>query len=338
MHMADALVSPQVGIAAAVVAAGCLGVAARKVKNDRRSENAVALMGVLGAFVFAAQMINFTIPGTGSSGHIVGGVLLAAILGPWAALITLTSVILIQCLVFADGGLMALGCNILNMAVTSCLIAYPLVFKPIMRGGRKSTARLSVAAIAACVVGLECGALLVVGETELSGVTALPADKFLLFMLPIHLVIGLAEGVATAAVLRCVADYKPGLVFHTAAEDGAVKPSGHKLRNVVIAFAVAAVVLGGTFSWIASTNPDGLEWSIGKVAGAAEPVASGLSAAASDFQADTAPVADYGSTFSGIIGIAVVLILLWAVSTLLRRRRVHLSKAQSPVKEEGHHK
>lgn len=334
MHMADALVSPQVGLAAAVVAAGCLGVAARKVRNDRRGENTVALMGVLGAFVFAAQMINFSIPGTGSSGHIVGGVLLAAILGPWAALITLTSVILIQCLVFADGGLMALGCNILNMAVTSCLIAYPLIYKPIMDAGRPSTARISVAAIAACIVGLECGALLVVGETELSGVTVLPADKFLMFMLPIHLVIGLAEGVATAAVLKCVADYKPGLVFSSASGNSRNRTSGRKIRNVVIAFAVAALVLGGAFSWIASTDPDGLEWSIGKVAGAAEPVAKGASAVAAQFQSDTAPVADYSSTFSGIIGIAVVLILLWAVSTLIRRRRVRLHKVPSQGQEE----
>ncbi len=73
-------------------------------------------MGVMGAFVFAAQMINFAIPGTGSSGHIIGGILLAAVLGPWAAFLTLSSVLLLQCLLFADGGFMALGCNILNMA------------------------------------------------------------------------------------------------------------------------------------------------------------------------------------------------------------------------------
>ena len=92
-------------------------------------------MGVMGAFIFAAQMINFSIPGTGSSGHLVGGILLSAILGPWAALITLASVLVIQCLVFADGGFMALGANILNMAALSCLVAYPLLFRPLMKPG-----------------------------------------------------------------------------------------------------------------------------------------------------------------------------------------------------------
>ena len=80
-------------------------------------------MGVMGAFIFAAQMLNFSIPGTGSSGHIVGGILLASMLGPWAAFLTLSSVIIIQCLVFADGGLMAIGCNIINMAAMSTLVA-----------------------------------------------------------------------------------------------------------------------------------------------------------------------------------------------------------------------
>ena len=118
MHMADALVSPAVAGAAAAVSVTLLAVSARKIKRTD-SEKIVPLMGVMGAFVFAAQMINFTIPGTGSSGHIVGGILLGAILGPWAAFLTLASVIVVQCLIFADGGLMALGCNLLNMGVSS---------------------------------------------------------------------------------------------------------------------------------------------------------------------------------------------------------------------------
>ena len=105
--MSDALLSAPVAIVADVVAVGLLVAAASRLKNDKR-DNSVALMGVMGAFIFAAQMVNFSIPGTGSSGHIVGGVLLAAMLGPWAAFLTLSSVLIIQCLIFADGGLMAL--------------------------------------------------------------------------------------------------------------------------------------------------------------------------------------------------------------------------------------
>ena len=122
MHMSDALLSAPVAIAADVAAAGLLVAAALRLKKESR-ENMVPLMGVMGAFVFAAQMVNFAIPGTGSSGHIVGGVLLAALLGPWAGFLTLASVLIIQCLVFADGGLMALGCNIINMGAMTALAA-----------------------------------------------------------------------------------------------------------------------------------------------------------------------------------------------------------------------
>ena len=86
-------------------------------------------MGVVGAFVFAAQMINFSIPGTGSSGHITGGVLLAAILGPEAGFLSLVSILIVQCLFFGDGGLLALGCNIINMVFFSCFIGYKFIKK-----------------------------------------------------------------------------------------------------------------------------------------------------------------------------------------------------------------
>ena len=166
--MSDALVSPPVFAVTGAVSLVLLGTAIWRVKhprNDRREpdardEHIVPLMGVMGAFVFAAQMINFSIPGTGSSGHLVGGILLSAILGPWAALLTLASVLVIQCLVFADGGFMALGANILNMAVLSCLAAYPLLFRPLIKRGA-SPGRIIAASLLASVVGLELGALAV---------------------------------------------------------------------------------------------------------------------------------------------------------------------------------
>ena len=218
--MSDALVSPPVFAVTGAVSLVLLGTAIWKVKhprNDRREpdardEHIVPLMGVMGAFVFAAQMINFSIPGTGSSGHLVGGILLSAILGPWAALLTLASVLVIQCLVFADGGFMALGANILNMAVLSCLVAYPLLFRPLIKRGA-SPGRIIAASLLASVVGLELGALAVTIETEASGITALPMGRFLLFMLPIHLFIGIGEGLATAAVICVVQRYKPELLY-----------------------------------------------------------------------------------------------------------------------------
>ena len=258
MHMADALVSPVVAGATGILSAALVGVAVRKV-NATTTESIIPLMGVMGAFVFAAQMVNFTIPGTGSSGHLIGGVLLSVLLGPWAALVTLTSVLVIQCLLFADGGLMALGCNVLNMAVCSCLIAYPLVFRPLMKAGA-STRRMVCASVAACVTALALGAVFVTLETEASGISALPFQRFLAFMLPIHLIIGIGEGLATAAVLGFVRRYKPELLTHVA------EKRSLSARWIGIGLVLAVMIAVCGYFW-ASSLPDGLEWSIERTVG-----------------------------------------------------------------------
>lgn len=136
MHMADALISPVVGGTMWLGVAGLAAYSAQKVTKSL-DEQKIPLMGVLGAFVFAAQMINFTIPGTGSSGHLGGGMLLAILLGPYAAFLTIASVLTIQALFFADGGLLALGCNIFNLGFFPCFIAYPLIYKQIVRDATK---------------------------------------------------------------------------------------------------------------------------------------------------------------------------------------------------------
>lgn len=316
MHMADALVSPPVAITAGVAAVALLAVASRQVRKDTRP-SLIPLMGVLGAFVFAAQMINFAIPGTGSSGHIIGGVLVAALVGPWAAFLTISSVLIIQCLVFADGGMLALGCNLINMGAVSTLLAYPLIYKPIAGDSTKPW-RLMLASTVACMVGLEIGAFLVTMETEASGITALPLSTFLMFMLPIHLVIGLGEGLATGAVLSFVGASRPDLLLdgeklRPLAEESRVA-KGRKIRPVLLWFGVAAVVLGVCFTWIASGDPDGLEWSIAKVAGGIE---------MGSVTPPTAIVPDYESSFSGILGSAMVIVLLWAFTSLIFRHLDH---------------
>ena len=118
MHMADALVAPAVAATmyACSTVAGGYSVKKVRLENDPKK---IPVMGVMGAFVFATQMINFTIPGTGSSGHLCGGMMLSALLGPFAGFLTMIGVLLIQCLMFADGGLLALGCNIFNMGFYS---------------------------------------------------------------------------------------------------------------------------------------------------------------------------------------------------------------------------
>lgn len=328
MHMSDALVSPSVAAVMGAVSIAALSVAVRKVKrfaaDDRTPDRGSALiptMGVLGAFVFAAQMINFSIPGTGSSGHIVGGILLSALLGPWAALIVLGSVLAVQCLLFADGGFLAFGCNLFNMAVLSCWVAYPLLFRPFVRRD-VSPGRLFAASLVASVAALELGALAVTLETEWSGVTALPVGRFLLFMLPIHLLIGVGEGLATAAVIGALRYYRPGMLADLPA-------TGRRPRRSAAAvlgfFVLAALLIGGSFSWVASADPDGLEWSIEKVAGnagaALEAQPSGAchrwSASA---QRTTALMPDYDTSAAGLVGCGVILAVVGGVSYLFRAK------------------
>ena len=326
MHMSDALVSPAAAAAAGTVSLALLGTAIRKLRPTRsgrladplRNERIVPLMGVMGAFVFAAQMINFAIPGTGSSGHIAGGILLSAVLGPWAALLTLSSVLILQCLLFADGGFLALGCNILNMAVLSCLVAYPLVFKPLMRPDA-TPGRILAASVLASVAALGLGALAVTLETEVSGITALPFGRFLLFMLPIHLAIGLGEGLATGALLNAVRRCRPELLDTGRRQSLNRRRFGRSLAVI----AAAALLLGASFSWLASSRPDGLEWSVARTAGDAEilPAPGEAHRAAAAIQQTTAALPDYGTTTAGLAGCGVILLAAWGGTRLLRTGR-----------------
>lgn len=311
--MSDALVSTPVALTGAVVAAGLLAVAGNKVKKNDNS-SVIPLMGVLGAFVFAAQMINFAIPGTGSSGHVIGGVLLAAFLGPWAAFITLASVLIIQCLVFADGGLLALGCNLINMGAMTTLVAYPFIFKPIA-GDSRNPWRIAAASVVACIAGLELGACLVTFETVLSQVSALHWSDFLSIMLIIHLPIGFCEGLATAAVLAFVARNRPDLIRSTG-----VSASRKQILKAAMWFAIATVVIVGGVVWFASANPDGLEWSIEQLAGTPELESehpTEISVLAGKISNSTSILPDYENPLSGIIGAMIVLLIVWSLTALL---------------------
>jgi cobalt/nickel transport system permease protein len=262
MHMADALLSPAVGGTLWAASAGTLAHCSAKVRKEL-DDRKVPLMGVLGAFLFAAQMISFSIPGTGSSGHLGGGLLLAVLLGPHAAFLTIASVLVVQALFFADGGLLALGCNIFNLGFFPAFVAYPLIYRKIA-GNRPGPGRISVASIVAAVAGLQMGAFAVVLETVASGISSLPFSAFLSLMQPIHLAIGVVEGFATAAVVSFVYKARPE-ILQGAPEARPV--AGHPLRNVLLAFLAAAALTGGVVSWFASGEPDGLEWSIANVAG-----------------------------------------------------------------------
>jgi cobalt/nickel transport system permease protein len=214
MHMADALLSPAVGTTlwAGSVALG--GYASRKLK-ERIDDRTIPLMGVLGAFIFASQMINFTIPGTGSSGHLGGGMILAIILGPHAAFLVMASVLTVQALFFADGGLLALGCNVWNLGFYPCYVIYPYLYKPLV-GDNKKPGRVLVASIVSVVLALQLGAFSVVMETLLSGKSELPFGAFVLMTQPIHLAIGIVEGFVTAGVINYVRSARPEILEYIA--------------------------------------------------------------------------------------------------------------------------
>ena len=309
MHMADALLSPAVGLAMDAVSVAAIGISVAKVKRDELNEKKIPVMGLAGAMVFAGQMVNFTIPATGSSGHICGGILLAGLLGGAPAFLSLTAVLIIQCLFFADGGLLALGCNIFNIGALPCLLIYPLIFKPFCKGSPDNRS-LSIASVLSATAGLSLGAFCIVIQTLLSGVTALPFSTFAALMLPIHFVIGLIEGTVTAAVLCFVFKMRPELID--------VSPSGKNLNGVsikktLVVLTVATVLTGGALSLFASAHPDGLEWALEKAASGIPGPEAGQKTAA-------------GTSAAGLIGAAITFLLAGSaglvISKVKKSRRI----------------
>lgn len=324
MHMADALISPA---AAGTMYALSTGAAAYSVKKIRQENDPkkIPVMGVMGAFVFATQMINFTIPGTGSSGHLCGGMLLTALLGPQAGFLTMIGVLLIQCLLFADGGLLALGANVWNMAFYGCFIGYYLIWRPMMRKNM-STGKIIAGSILGSMITLQMGAFSVVIETMLSGVTELPFTVFAAAMQPIHLAIGFVEGCITAAVLVFVYQARPELLKDSAKTEESNRISYKKTIGILALF---ALLIGGGLSLAASAYPDGLEWSIERITGSTELNTAGTKVyeTAEKVQTATALLPDYafkdseslfGTTFSGIAGALAVLVVCVGVCYAFR--------------------
>lgn len=324
MHMADALVVPAVAGTLYVCAAAAATYSIHKVKLDTDTKK-VPVMGVMGAFVFAAQMINFTIPGTGSSGHLCGGMLLSALLGPYAAFLTMIGVLLIQCVLFADGGLLALGCNVWNMAFYGCFIGSLLIWKPIMKNGI-SKVKITAASVIGCVLTLQLGAFSVTLETLASGVTELPFAAFIVAMQPIHLAIGLVEGLITAAVLTFVYEARPELLLGSS--ETARKKGRFSFKTTLVILAVAAALIGGLLSLTASSYPDGLEWSVNKLTGSSELSTTGdIYRTAGSIQEFSALLPDYafkgsessfGTAFSGIVGGLAVALICVGICYLFR--------------------
>jgi len=207
LHIPDGFLSVTVSIIFWLITLGTLSFAVRQSQSDL-SERQIPLMGVMAAFIFSAQMINFPVAG-GTSGHMLGGALAAITLGPWAGMLVMASVIGVQALLFQDGGLLALGANIFNMGLITVVIGYGLYQ---ITNGRQQRTRLSVAGVAAWL-SVMAGALFTSLQLWLSGTSALrvviPA------MLGVHALIGIGEALITVAALAFVFRTRPDILTET---------------------------------------------------------------------------------------------------------------------------
>ena len=338
MHMANELLSVPVAGGTLVIAAAGISLICRKARQFITSEK-LALMGILGAFVFAAQMVNFQLPAMpGTSGHLVGAVLLAIILGPHAAAIVIASVVIIQCLIFQDGGLLALGCNLINMALVPTYLGY-FLYKTVV-SDRSGSLRVYIGTMLACLIAVEAGACLVPIQTALSGVLMVPFSTFLITMLGVHLLVGLVEGLVTVAVLGYLQQVRPDIVLDSL--PGKIRLS----RNaVLVTLLVFTVVIGAGLSLLACGLPDGLEWSYAERPDQPdfEPAVENKDprvVAVDDFQSKYSPLPDYSvrtsklgeapkqeaetaagwTSFAGVVGSALTMAFIWLAARLLRKK------------------
>ncbi|MCX6036959.1 MAG: cobalamin biosynthesis protein CbiM [Chloroflexi bacterium] len=251
MHIPDGFLSTLVSVVFWVVSAIAVAYALRRVDKDL-GERQVPLMGVLAAAIFAGQMLNFSITG-GTSGHLLGAALATILLGPWAAVIVLTSVVSIQALIFQDGGLLALGANLFNMAVVGVTVSY-FVYTSIQKLARGKSWGVFVGGAAAAWLSIVIASLAAALELAFSGTT--PANISVPAMGGIHMLIGIGEGLITVGALAFLYAARRDLfqIGETAPKGGAAVWT----FGLVIALALAIL------SPLASAHPDGLEWVAGQ--------------------------------------------------------------------------
>lgn len=298
MHLGNGIICPVTGIPMLATAGVTAFYAYKKTKKDF-SKDKILPAAALTGLVFALQMINFAIPSTGSSGHIVGAILLAALLGPFAAFLAMCAILIVQAVFFADGGLLALGCNIFNMGILACFVAYPLFYKPLADKNMSVTG-----AILASVAALQLGSIAVVAEGALSG--SVPLAKILSFaglMQAIHLPIGIVEGLVTGAVI-VAAKFMDTKKFSAAA--GGI-----------------SLILAGVISNYASQKPDGLEWSLLNISDSVVmQTQNTLYGISETVQAKTAVLANMPYTSGSVAGLVIAFGLMYLTGMIICRKMI----------------
>jgi cobalt/nickel transport system permease protein len=246
MHIPDGFLSTTVSILLWLVSALVIALALKQVGKDL-GERQVPLMGVLAAAIFAGQMLNFAVAG-GTSGHLMGAALATILLGPWAAVLVLTTVVAVQALIFQDGGLVVLGANIFNMAIVGVAVAY-MAYRTIRLLSGERRWGLYVAGFLAAWLSVEISALAVALELSLSGTS--PASLAIPAMAGVHALIGVGEGLITVGALAFIASARPDLI--KAGSNPQASSRLVWLAGLAIALALAVA------SPLASAHPDGLE-------------------------------------------------------------------------------
>lgn len=296
MHIGNGIICPVTGIPMLAAAGVAAFYAFKKAKKDFSKENifpAVALT----ALVFALQMINFAIPATGSSGHIIGAILLASLLGANVAFLAICSILIVQSVFFADGGLLALGCNIFNMGFLACYVAYPLFFKPLQNKNMPA-----LGALCASVAALQLGAIAVVIEGALSGsIAASSLLNFTGLMQAIHLPIGIVEGFVTGMVVAAAKIVN--------------------IKKLSYAFVGISLVLAGVISQFASTKPDGLEWSLLNISDSVVMQTQGILYSLAEALQNKSAVFS-NMPLGGIAGMVAAAVLMYAICFVMNRKVV----------------
>lgn len=335
MHVPDGFLNAPTSIATGAIAAGVVGLSLQRANREIR-ETGPALAGLTAAFVFAVQMVNFPV-GAGTSGHLLGGALAAALVGPWTGVLVMATVLLVQGLLFADGGLTALGTNITLMGIITVLVGY-VVTRALLTVLPKRPRSVVPAAAVGALIAVPVAALGFTGLYAIGGAVDIPIGKLAAAMIGWHVLIGLGEAVITGAVLSAVVATRPDLVYaarHLQADLVLVDDQGRQVtvapdrpvtarpagRTLGVAVAVTLLIAGG-LSLFASAHPDGLEFVGGKL---------GFDTAAKDSATSGSPLADYGvdgignshvsGALAGIIGVLVTIVLGLVIAKLSGMRR-----------------
>jgi cobalt/nickel transport system permease protein len=311
LHIPDGFLSVPVSIAWWVLTVAMIGLSLRNTTD--LNERQVPLMGVMAAFIFAGQMLNFPVPG-GTSGHLLGGALAALLLGPWAGALVLACVVGLQALLFQDGGLVVMGANIFNMGILTAFVGWAVGIALLRAIGNRPWALVGASFVAAWVSIMAAAALTAL-QLALSGV-----DAAIVFppMLIVHAVIGIGEGLITATALAFIVTTRPDLV---AALPDRVTAKANKsgMVGAVIGVGLVAALGAALLSPLASGAPDGLE-RVAEDTGFSERAQDAPYRLLPDY---TIPGMEGGisTILSAVIGLLIVFALVYGVTMILRGRK-----------------